>query len=193
MEKYNRQYLQILHIPSDLLLNGATWLHCMMLVQHICCSGETWFLQNTLQAEALQVVLHGCENQKFMVALGGSGMWTFQVGKDLLSVPNGGLGRGLENHATKHLDSMGLLNLPVVSCNSFICIYCGMGNHAHFRLTLFHFLLVSPYTIIHSNHFWPRTFLFLLIKLFLTTKIFLSLVSVFPYCEYSFSTYLCQR
>lgn len=39
--------LQILHIPSDLLLNGATWLHCVMLVRHICCSGETWFLQNT--------------------------------------------------------------------------------------------------------------------------------------------------
>lgn len=105
----------------------------------------------------------------------------------------GGLGNGLENHAAKHLDSMRLLNLPVVSCNSFICIHCGMGNHAHFNLTLSCLPLVSPHTIIHSNHFWPQTFLFSLIEAFLTTKIFLRLVTVFPYCEYSFSAYLCQR
>lgn len=108
-------------------------------------------------------------------------------------MPNGGLGGGLENHAENHLDSMGLLNFPVVSYNSFICIHCGMGNHAHFSLTLSHFPFVSPYTSIQSNHFWPQTFLFLSIEVFLTTKIFLSLVTVFPYCEYSFSTYLCQR
>lgn len=151
--------LQIFHIPSDLPLNGATWLHCVMLVRHICCSGETWFLQNTPQAEALQAALHDCENQKFMAALGGSGM-CFQVGKNLLSAPNDGRGSGLENRAAMHLDSVGLLTLLVVSCNSFICICCGMGNHAHFSLTLSHFHLGSPYTTMHSNHFWPQTFLY---------------------------------
>lgn len=69
---------------------------------------------------------------------------------------NGGLGSGLENHAAEHLDSIRVLNLPVVSCNSFICIHCGIGNHAHFSLTLTHFPFISPYTIIRVAIFFGQ-------------------------------------
>ena len=69
--------LGMLHTPSDPLLNGATWHHCVMLIRHICRSNETSFLQHTTYAEVVPVVPYDYENQKFMVALGGSGRWAF--------------------------------------------------------------------------------------------------------------------
>lgn len=49
--------LGMLHAPGDLLLNGATWHCCVMLVQHTCRSNEASFLQHTMYAEVVQVVL----------------------------------------------------------------------------------------------------------------------------------------
>lgn len=75
--------LRILHTPGDLLLSGATWHHCVMLVRHICRSSETSSLQITTYTEVVQVVLDDRENRKFMAALSGSGRWAFQMGRDL--------------------------------------------------------------------------------------------------------------
>ena len=80
------------HAPGDLLLSGATWLHCVMLVRGICHSNETSFLQHTTDAEVVCFILCDCENQKLAVALAGSGRWT------LPSPPNGDLGGDLEEH-----------------------------------------------------------------------------------------------
>lgn len=156
--------LGMLHAPGALLSSGATWLHCAMLLRHSCCSNKTSFLQRTTCAAVVQVVLYDCESQKSMVALAGSGRWAAHGprwwGRTLPSTPNGGLGSDLENLVLKHPDCTGLLNLPVVTCNCFICICCRMTNSAHFHLRLSSFLLVSPYNITHSKHFWPHNFFF---------------------------------